>query len=240
MDFTSLYSTRIQETFDDDQSRILKTIKGRSASAEASKVSLINYYKGLPIMYGATILGVDGWNLDLDVHPQQAVAIAEGRYTLLRSKLFPLAVVARAQYVNVKKHIVSLNKLGFVEILAEKRRAVRLELDPPAPIIAQIGDLITRGTLVDISTQGVGMTADTFISIETGPGQLLKFMLPEPATLKETLLVVPGSLVDITGDAAPYKYKFRISPNKHHEHLISRYSFQRQVEIIRSLKERAE
>jgi hypothetical protein len=240
MDYTSLYSTRIQESFDDDQAGILKTIKSRKPSPDTSKVNLINYYKGLPIMYAATILGVEGWNLDLDVHPQQAVAISEGRYTLIRSKLFPLAIVARAQYVNVKKHVVSLNKLGFVEILAEKRKAVRLELDTPAPIIAENGEQIIRGALVDISTQGIGMTAETFIPLETGSGPVLKFMLPEPVLMKETLLTVPATLVDIGGDVAPYRYKFKIFPNKHQENLISRYSFQRQVEIIRGLKELAD
>jgi hypothetical protein len=62
-------------------------------------------------------------------------------------------------------------------------------------------------------------------------------MLPDSVLMKQTLLKLPATLVDIVGNASPYRCRFRISPEKHHEQLISRYIFQRQVEIIRGLKE---
>jgi hypothetical protein len=65
----------------------------------------------------------------------------------------------------------------------------------------------------------------------------VKFLLPDPVLQKQTLVKVPATLVEIAGDGSPYRYKFRITPEKHQEQLISRYSFQRQVEIIRGLKD---
>ena len=237
MDFTSLYSTRIQTTFDDDQAAILKLFLEKIRTKDGSKVTLTNYYKGLPIMYPATIVGVERGNLDLDVHSQQAVAIASDHYTLIRSKLFPYPIVAHVQYVNVKKHAVSLNKLCFVEVLAEKRGAVRLNLEPPVRATIQFEDQGVVGELVDISTQGIAIAVDTYVAMERGTEMSVKFLLPDPVLQKQTLIKVPATLVEITGDAPPYRYKFKISPEKHHEQLISRYSFQRQVEIIRGLKE---
>lgn len=240
MDFTSLYSTRIQTTFDDDQANILKTFLGNHTTKDGAKVALTNYYKGLPITYPATILGVERGNIDLDVNVQQAVAIASDHYTLIRSKLFLHPIVAHVQYVNIKKHIVSLNKLSFVEVLAEKRAAVRLDLDPPVRATIQCVEQEFSGNLIDISVQGIAVTVDDFFTIEIGAETSVKFMLPDPVLMKQTLIKVPATLTDITGDASPYRYKFRISPEKHQEQLISRYSFQRQVEIIRSLKEVAD
>ena len=237
MDFTSLFSTRIQSTFDDDQAEILKTFHEKCASKTPVKVSLTNYFKGLPITYSATVLGVDRGNLDLDVNPQQAVAIASDHYTLIRSKLFPLPIVAHVQYVNIRKHAASLNKLGFVEVLAEKRAAVRLNLDPPVRATIQNGEQVITCMLMDISTQGIAVEADTYTVLEGGEDVFVKFMLPDPVLLKQTLIKVPVSLVTISGNASPYTYKFRIMPEKHQEQLISRYSFQRQVEIIRCLKD---
>jgi hypothetical protein len=240
MDFTSLYSTRIQTNFDDDQALILKTFQAKCTSKEGFKVTLTNYYKGLPIIYPATILAVERGNLDLDVNQQQAVAISDDRYTLIHCKLFSFPVMAHAQYVNIKKHAVSLNKLGFVEVLAEKRAAVRLNLEPPVRSTIKYEDQTIAGELIDISTQGIALSVDTYVMLEKGTEMSVRFMLPDPVLQKQTLIKVAATLVNISGTTAPYIYKFRIAPEKHQEQLISRYSFQRQVEIIKALKEVAD
>lgn len=240
MDFTSLYSTRIQTNFDDDQALILKTFQDNCKSKDGLKVTLTNYYKGLPLIYSANILEVERGNLDLDVNPHQSVAISDDRYTLIRTKLFPFPILAHAQYVNIKKHAVSLNKLCFVEVLAEKRAAVRLNLDPPVRATILYEEQAIQAELVDISTQGLGITVDTFLEIERGTELFVRFMLPDPVLQKQTLMKVSATLIDVTDSAAPYFCKFKISPEKHQEQLISRYSFQRQVEIIKGLKEVAD
>ncbi|MDD2365749.1 MAG: PilZ domain-containing protein [Desulfuromonadaceae bacterium] len=237
MDFTSLYSTRIQTNFDDDQALILRRIDEKCTSKDGLKVTLTNYYRGLPIIYPATIIAVERGNLDLDVNPQQAVAISDDRYTLIRCNLFPFPVLAHAQYVNIKKHAVSLNKLCFVEVLAERRAAVRLNLDPPVKATILYDDQTIAGELIDLSTQGIGVTVDSYITINPEAEISVRFMLPDPVLQKQTLLKVSASLIDISGDAQPYLYKFKIAPEKHQEQLLSRYSFQRQVEIIKGLKE---
>ncbi len=240
MDFTSLYSTRIQTTFDDDQAEILRTFLEKRTAKGGQDVKLTNYYRGLPITYPATILGVERGIIDLDVNQQQAIAMASDHYTLIRSPLFPQPIVAHVQYVNVKKHVASLTKFCFVEVLAEKRAAVRLNLDPPVRATIRYEELEITGGLVDISTQGIAISVDDYAELETGAEMSVKFMLPDPVLMKQTLIKVPATLVDIAGSASPYRYRFRISPEKHQEQLISRYSFQRQVEIIRSLKELAD
>lgn len=236
MDFTSLYSTKIQTTLDDDQAVILSTFLEKMKTKDGSKVSLTNYHKGLPITYPATVLGVENGNVDLDVNAQQSVAIASDHYTLIRSNLFPDPIVAHIQYVNIKKHIVSLNKLCFVEVLAEKRASVRVNPDPPIRATIHHDNQRIPSELVDISTQGIALIVEDYLSVETGTEISVMFMLPDPVLLKHTMIKLPVTLVGVSGDASPYCYKFRISPEKHQEQLISRYSFQRQVEIIRDLK----
>jgi hypothetical protein len=263
MDFTSLYSTRIQTSFDDDQADIFRAFIANLTAKDGAKVSLINYFKGLPIISQATVLGVDHGNLDLDVNPLQSVAISVDRYTLIRSKLFPFPLAARVLYVNIKKHMVSLNKLCYIDILAEKRAAVRVDLDPPLRATMLFNDQAVDGELTDISLQGIAMEVKEFIPMESGSGLSIKFMLPDLAlmkqallnhqslvnhtatgqavpnqiSIKQTLIKVQATLVAIVGDGSPYRYKFRIMPEKHHEQLIARYSFHRQVEIIHGLKE---
>ncbi len=240
MDFTSLYSTRIQTNFDDDLAGILKVFHGCRGSKADSQVILTNYYKGLPITYPATILGVDRGNLDLEVNMQQAVAIAADRYTLIRSKLFPHALAAHVQYVNIKKHIASLNKLCFVEVLAERRAAVRLDLDPPTTFSLECGGQQVTGKLLDISTIGIAALLDSGFEFEPGAEVVVKFMLPDIALEKLSQISLKAVPVAVSDGGAPYRCSLKIFPEKQQEQLISRYSFQRQVEIIRGLKELAE
>lgn len=237
MDFTTLYSTRIKETFDDDQAEILKVFASKHTAKDAPTVHLTNYYRGLPVTYPARIVAVERGSVDLDVNPQQAVAIESDRYTLINSKFFPDPIVANVQYVNVRKHAVSLNKLCFVEVLAEKRGAVRLSLDPPVKSTIQCEDQAIEGNLVDISIQGIAVKVDALLELETGTEMSVKFMLPDPVLKKQTLVKVPAQLVKIDDSGSPYSYKFKISPDKHQEQMISRYIFNRQVEIIRGLKD---
>jgi len=237
MDFTSLYSTRIQKTFDDDQAEILETFLQKAVSKEAAKVTLINYHKGLPIMYPAKVMAVDHGNLDLDVHPQQAVVIDSDRYTLIRSKLFPFAIAAHVQYVNIKKHAVSLNKLCYVEILAEKRNAVRLSLDPPvqASVLHEGQEIV--GSLVDISVQGLAMMIDHYLQMETGTEIEILFPLPDLVLQKDVSMKLAAKLIEIEGQASPYRCRFKLFPDKQQEQALSRYVFQRQVAVIHELKE---
>lgn len=239
MDFTTLYSTRIKTSFDVDQSEILKTFQDKFNTKDGQKVELTNYYRGLPVIYPAKVLGVERGTIDLDVNPQQAIAMASDHYTLISSKLFPDPIVAHVQYINVKKHIASLTKLCFVEILAEKRAAVRLNLDPPVRSTIQYQDQGIPGNLVDISTQGLAIIIDD-VALEIGAEMSIKFMLPDSVLLKQTLVKVPATLIDIVGEASPYRFRFKIAPEKHQEQMISRYIFQRQVEIIRDLKDSSE
>lgn len=236
MDPTTLYSTRIKKTFDEDQADILQAFREKFLSKEPVKLTLINYYQGLPIIYPATVVGVERGTLDLDISPQQAVAIASDHYTLIRCKLFNNDIAAHVQYVNIKRHAATLVKLCFVEITAEKRAAVRIDIAPPIRSTIIFNEQEIAAGVTNISAQGLALSVDDYALMDTGTDVFIKFLLPDPVLQKQTLLKLPAILVDIEGFASPYTYKFRITPDKHQEQLISRYIFQRQVDIIHELK----
>lgn len=240
MDPASLYSTRIRKSFDEDQADILSTFRTRLAAREQIKPTLINYFQGLPIIYPATVVAVEHGCLDLDVNPQQAVVIAAEHYTLIRCKLFTNDIIAHVQYVNIKKHAVTLTKLSFVEIMAERRTSVRIDITPPISSSIVHLEQSLSGELGNISANGLAINFDRYVPIEPGSEISIKFMLPDPVLQKQNLIAVAATLINISGQASPYLYTFRITPDKHQEQLISRYIFQRQVEIIKDIKSIAE
>ena len=151
MDYTHLYSTRIQKTFDEDNADILETFRTAFATNPQLSLHLVNYYKGLPISYKAKIAGIDKSSIDLDVHPKQAVAIAAEHYTFIKSNLFKHDILARTQYINIKRKAVLLNKFCYVEILAETRKHLRLELDQPLNAVFNSPSGVIRGKITELS-----------------------------------------------------------------------------------------
>ena len=96
------------------------------------------------------------------------------------------------------------------------------------------------GKLLDISVQGVAMKLDHYLELEPGTDVSIQFMLPDLAQQKQVLMELAATLVNIDGQASPYRCRFKVSPGKQQEQLISRYVFQRQVEVIHGLKDVAE
>lgn len=236
MDFSFLYSTRIEKTYDDDQAQILACFRELLKQGK-TRVSLVNYYKGLPLSYPATIAVVDRGVLELDIHPQQAVAIDKDRYAFIRCPAFSHVVGAHVHYVNVRKQAAILKGFFFAELMAERRNAIRLELDPPTEAAFEAGGEPLQGRLVDLSMSGAAVRFDHTPLFEEGFETALQFMLPNIIQNTFAKVKAPARHLGTTEQDGTNLLRFTISPDKALEQQISHYIFQRQVEIIRELKE---
>lgn len=240
MDHSYLYSTRIQKTFDEDLEDILSIFRQEFLKHTKFEIRLINYHKGLPVSYPAKVVGVERDTIELDVYPQQAVTLSDYRYTFVRSKLFKYDLYANVQYVNIKKGAASLRKLNYVEIMAEKRNYVRLQLDPPQPTLFRLEDDTVRGELIELSINGAGVKINQSCSLEIGQEIILMFMLHDIKNNLNYNVKTLATLVGIDGDSLPRYYRFATSPDKILDRQIAQFIFQRQVEIIHEIKDAAE
>ena len=233
MSISDLYSTRIQKTFDDDNAEILAILK----AAPKKVLKLINYYKGLPLSYPATISSIESGVVDLDIQQEQAFTIERNRSTFIRSPLFKHDVFAQAQYVNVKKKAATFVKFSYVEIMAERRNFIRMEPEPNHDAVIESPSGIIEGSLHDISLAGLKISADHYHPLEINAEMPIRFRLRDLEQTLDMKVSVPAKLVAILDGSQPYQYKFIISPDKWLERSLSQYIFQRQIEIIKEIKE---
>lgn len=241
MDYTHLYRTCIQKTFDEDQADILSAMQSELAKSQKHGISVINYYKGLPVSSVASVVGIEKNILDLDVTPQQAVAISKERYTFIRSKLFRHAILAKAQYVSIKHKAVSLHKLCFVEIMAESRRHLRLEVEPPMNALFNGSAGIVRGRLIELSLGGAVMTTPQSLSEILGEETNLSFMVPDIEQNTTYNIKLPAKIMRVVDETTPMQYIFSIkTDDRISDRVIAKYLFHRQVEIVRDLKDQSE
>jgi len=233
MNIIDLYSTRIQKSFDEDQAEIVSILKANINK----KFKLINYYKGMPLSYPATLTTMDRGAADFDVQAEQAFAIEQSRFAFIRSPLFKHDVFAEMQYVNVKKCAAVFTKFSYVEIMAERRNFIRLEPESKVSTVIESPLGKIAGKLFDLSLSGLNVSIDNYHSLVINTSTPIRFNISNIDQTVNINVAVAAELIIIKDDSSPYSYKFTICPDKALESSLSKYIFQRQIEIIREIKD---
>jgi hypothetical protein len=237
MNFSNYYNTTTTTTVEDDRAAIIAGFQDIIKRGSRPSFRLVNYYKGLPICYPATIVDIDRGTLDLDVHQQQAVAIEATGCAFIKCDYFPSPIFAEVQSSDVRRMTASLKNFAFVEIMAERRDSLRLQLGQPT--VAEIkGDAhLLTGKLLDISLGGFSVRTEERCPIGMGEEVDLRIMVPNllqnTATKIETRACHIATVSEPDNDVC----RFSFQVDAQNESVISRFIFQRQVEIIREIKE---
>lgn len=233
----NFYRAAIKKTIEDDCAEILTGFSDVIKRGTRVGLRLVNYYKGLPISYPATLVEVSGAVLELDVHPQQAVALGMSGRTCLKCSHFDLPLLAEVKDADVRRMMASLHRFSYVELMAEQRASLRLELDPPceAEIKSEAGTL--AGKVLDVSLGGFSIRTSGPSKLAKGDEVMLRVMIPNLLQNCLTPLQVSATAVDSASEATGDVCRFSICSDAQSESLISRFIFQRQVELIRELKE---
>lgn len=236
MDHTHLYTTRPQKSVSDDLTEILATFKELLKDGKTA-IKLVNYHQGLPLTFPAQIMGLEHGMLEVEIHPQQAVAIERDHVTFIRCDAFRQHIGVRVQYINVKKCAATLNGFFFIDIMADKRNSVRLTLDPPCNAAFGLNGSSVSGKLVDLSMTGMAIKVNQLPEIPEQHETTIKFSLPDITSGAEKNMETLARFVRSFASPEGHSLAFSIEPDRIVDQHISRYLFQRQVEIIQKLRD---
>lgn len=202
--------------------------------------SFLNYYKEIPVSYDATLLSIENEMAEFAVHEYQAKVINMEKETLIYSPPqcpFSEDLIGEAFYVSAAKKRVILCNFGYATIRSDMRRFVRVLIDNPveAELIFE-GDIL-KGNVKDLSLGGAAistMSADLLV-----PGLDINIFLKLPDYNSNSRLEVGmrATIVKVVGTSAPYICYIEFHAEKHSQQMIAYYINQRQVEIIKELKE---
>lgn len=230
------YDKAIRGTEREDRLVILQVLQGMIGQT----FSFLNYYKEIPVSYDATLLNIENEMAEFSVHEYQAKVINMEKETLIYSPPqgpFSEDLIGEAFYVSAAKKRVILCNFGYATIRSDMRRFVRVLIDNPveAELIFE-GDIL-KGNVKDLSLGGAAistMSADLLV-----PGLDINIFLKLPDYNSNSRLEVGmrATIVKVVGTSAPYICYIEFHAEKHSQQMIAYYINQRQVEIIKELKD---
>ena len=226
----------IRGTENEDNLVILQFLKNMIGQ----RFSFLNYYKEMPVSYDAILLNVENGMAEFEVHEYQAKVISMERRVLIYShekSHVQEDIFGDAFYVNIAKKRVILCKFGYVNIISNQRRFVRVKLDMPVKADLVFDTDILTGNINDLSLGGAAMTVMSKESLV--PGLDLNLFLKLPGTESASVIEVGtnATIVKLMLEEAPFTCYIEFHAGKHSQQLMATYINQRQVEIIKELKD---
>lgn len=213
--------------------RLLRWIK-----ASGKKVKLFNEYKGVPISFEATIMGVSEDSVLLQINKYQTVCILQSRITFIRHEVLPQVVRGTVNTLDAMKDLAVASELVYCGTMIGDRAQVRVV--PEEPIIAMVANKIkASGLLADLSLHGASIILDSasYTARTFGAGQQIQldFILPGPERHRISMnaLVKSASTVE---RSKRVRIGLQTFPDANMELTLSRYIAKRQAVILREIK----
>jgi hypothetical protein len=230
------YEIAVRGTEHEDMLVIFQDLRKRVGQ----KFSFLNYYKEIPVSYDATLLNVDNNMAEFAVHEYQAKVINLEKITLIRTSdmnSFKDDLIGEVFYVNSAKKRAIFSKFGYVHILSNLRQYVRVQLDSPVEAELIFEEDILKGNVRDLSLGGAAirtMSADLMVP---GLDMNIIFKVPNFNGNSVQEIGIRATIIKVVGTTAPYTCLIELHAEKHSLQQIAYYVNQRQVEIIKELKE---
>ena len=204
--------------------------------------SFLNYYKEIPVSYDARLLSVENEMAEFEIHEYQAKVIALEKKVLIRAhekSSVAEDMVGEAFYVNVERKRAILTRFHYARIRSDLRRFVRVCLDGRrADADLYLDTEILPAAIKDISLGGVALRVHgetSGLAIGREVNLILKLEASDERSFKEIGLT--GTVVKMSGAGMPVTCVLEFHAERHSQQELAYYINQRQVEIIRELKE---
>ncbi|MDU0457360.1 MAG: PilZ domain-containing protein [Geobacteraceae bacterium] len=230
------YDKAVRGTETEDKMVILQFLSGMIGQT----FSFLNYYKEIPVSYDATLLSVENEMAEFAIHEYQAKVISIERKALIHAHAkspFREDMIGEAFYVNSTRKRAILCNFAYARIRSDMRRFVRVQLDRPVEVDLVFEDNILKGNIKDISLGGAAMSTMSSELLVPGRNTGMVLKLPDLQTNSVVEVEAEATVVKVVGESAPFTCIIEIHSDKHSQQQIAHYINQRQIEIIRELKD---
>lgn len=215
-----------------DEASILEILTAVNNNEVSNDIKLLNYYREVPINFGASIDHIEQGMVEMTVHQLQAALMEQQKETMIRSGHFRHDVVAKVSKAGSEKRFAFLTHFSYVQILSDRRAHIRVEIAENIDVTFQTNQHKLQGKLQDISLGGMAILSPEKKELEENTKGKITL------SLRGNRLEIPGKLLKILDAPPQNRFIIQNITDGKSEEVISHFVFQTQSEIIRELKEK--
>lgn len=232
---TKPYSEKIISSKADDEAAILSLFRDINTSDPSADFSFTNIYKELPISNHGRIFDVKDRNVEFKTCPMQFAAINYCMESIIQAPFLNTSILGRLVYLDATHQLVSLGNFSYAEVHINKRAAVRVRLKIPLNVNLNVDGNKVSGVIRDVSMIGCCVTTPVGPLLEGANSISLHLKLIHDNNPMEAH--IPARFLRMS-DGPMYKCAMQFEHTAGTEKVLSIFVYQRQLEIIRELKEK--
>lgn len=130
------YEHVIHHSRQEDRVEALKILK--RLERERKSISLINYYRDVPVEHTGRVIEVDGDEAVIETSELQVRLINLQRTTILRSGTLGLHMLTEVRHVDPEKRTATIGNPRYIRLHSDRRNAVRVQLKRPIAIVMEV------------------------------------------------------------------------------------------------------
>ena len=199
---------------------------------EPRAFDLMNMFKGIPLVYKATLLALDNDSVKFEVEPPSSVCLNWESHTIILDDRNTNAIRARVIEFDVIKGIVHLDDLGYFDRGMSHRTSVRVESEEPIPATIIRGEESVSAVVIDVSLTGFGIRVPTPSKVALNLNDYVRVSLK----MMELLVAPRGTIVNIRKENGFNRLAFRFAEDVTIPVAIARYVIHRRAEIHREIR----
>lgn len=220
----------------DEQQMFIQKFHELFSLDAAPRVTLTNIYKEMPITHPASICEIKGHHLEISTCELQLAAISQCKEVYIRSPHFDRPVLGRLDSLDIRRGVVQLSNFAHGDLKELNRSTVRVRFKKPMQILLHAGNDKISGVIHDISLGGCCI--NTLVRKELKESDIqVELKLMDPATGQASSACISSRLVNIYGESPPYKCALCFQHTQQTEQFLSIFINQRQLEILKELRE---
>ncbi|HEX2767965.1 MAG TPA: PilZ domain-containing protein [Geobacteraceae bacterium] len=214
-----------------DEAAIIEVLSGIMNEEIPNDLELLNYYREVPVSFGATVEFIERGVVDMTVHTLQSVTMLLQNMTIIKSRHLPHCVIARVLKIYRKRNLALLNQFSYVHIPAEQRKYVRVIVSDRVEAAFHADREAVHGTISEFSYGGVSILAPQGSVFKENARGIITLSLPGNE------IGVPGLFLRAYDQNSLKRYIFKLETDNKNERIISQFIFGQQVMILRELKD---
>jgi hypothetical protein len=210
-------------------------IQFKSLKEKNVEVATLNLYKGIPLNFNASIIRVSDNFTSIKVHKYQAMAMDLERKTYIKLEPDLEVIKARIISVDVDKQIANITKFLKVTESAFNRTNVRVQPNEAVQVNLYYDNHKLAGWMEEISLRGLSVDSVNLGFLRQGNVIEIRFKLPLNNSKEIDEVFCSGEIVNISSLKKGYRMGILTYPDKIAEQVISKFVYQRQIELIKEL-----